>query len=211
MELTTERWCVFDLYGTLVDVDWREVKIRVLSAAGVDKTSVERAVRLASPKRLVGACNDADQEWRWICHTAGIPSDQVAERLRDVEKGAILDTWHEIAPVVALVRQVRSMGCGVAVSSNCYRETADILRSSSLMSLVDTVFLSCEMGVAKPHRSYFEVVKKSLGGKLKEVVYLDDKVENCSSASRLGFRTLHVKAGMDQRSLAESLDQLLAG
>lgn len=63
---------------------------------------------------------------------------------------------------------------------------------------LDEVVISAEVGVAKPDPKIYEIFLERSGATPREVVYVDDKVQNLVPASRLGMRTiLFVREGVD--------------
>lgn len=61
-------------------------------------------------------------------------------------------------------------------------------RKKELEDLFDYVFISCEMGIRKPHPSFFEFVENTLQSSLGEktgALYFDDRKENCDVATKI--------------------------
>jgi putative hydrolase of the HAD superfamily len=56
----------------------------------------------------------------------------------------------------------------------------------------DHVFLSYEIGFAKPHRDIFDYVLNALPDNATDLVFLDDTIKNVEGAARCGIHSIHV-------------------
>uniref|UniRef100_A0A914W7P4 Haloacid dehalogenase-like hydrolase domain-containing protein 3 n=1 Tax=Plectus sambesii TaxID=2011161 RepID=A0A914W7P4_9BILA len=117
--------------------------------------------------------------------------DDVARRL--VHHYATRKPWKlvdEQAP--ALLRRLRRKGLHIVVMSNFDKRLRDILSDFDVLSLVDAVVLSGDLGFEKPDSRIFEVVMREL--KLSdptELVHIGDSYEKDYSAARkMGMRAL---------------------
>ena len=61
-----------------------------------------------------------------------------------------------------------------------------------LQELFTEVYYSNQIGFRKPDNAAYEHVLKDAGIKAEETVFVDDKVENCSAAELMGFKTIKV-------------------
>ena len=55
----------------------------------------------------------------------------------------------------------------------------------------DEIFISAEMGLAKPDPKIYEMVIEKLGIAPKEILFIDDFIENIEAARKLGIQTIH--------------------
>ena len=58
------------------------------------------------------------------------------------------------------------------------------------LCLLDRLYLSYEMGIAKPSASFFLEILKEEGVSPQDSVFIDDRLDNIKSASDLGIKTL---------------------
>jgi putative hydrolase of the HAD superfamily len=61
----------------------------------------------------------------------------------------------------------------------------------------DQVFLSYEMHLAKPDEKIFQETLAQAGISAGETLFVDDSMENCEAARRLGIHALHESTGED--------------
>jgi len=117
--------------------------------------------------------------------------DDVARRL--VHHYATRKPWKlvdEQAP--ALLRRFRRKGLHIAVVSNFDKRLRDILSEFAVLSMVDSVVLSGDMGFEKPDKRMFEAVMRELKiSDPNELVHIGDSFEkDYSAAKSLGMRAL---------------------
>lgn len=70
-------------------------------------------------------------------------------------------------------------------------------RTFQVENFFERTYLSFEMKMSKPDPSIFEHVISDAGIKASETLFIDDSLENCRVAQRLGINTYTPKAGED--------------
>jgi putative hydrolase of the HAD superfamily len=104
----------------------------------------------------------------------------------------VLATWLSIEPVPAaraLAAEVRGRGVACHLASNQAAQRAGVMRAQlGYDDLLDGVFFSCELGVAKPDPAYYEQVLRRLDLAPGQVLLLDDNRANVGSARAVGLR-----------------------
>jgi len=114
-----------------------------------------------------------------------------------------LDIWTLIEPdheVLAMVRQLQGQGHRVCLATNQQRHRArymsDVL---GYKNLFDASFYSCDIGHAKPDRSYFLNMMDQLGAKAGQLLFIDDKDANVAAARELGIQAeqFHLMEGVE--------------
>lgn len=132
-------------------------------------------------------------EWGW--------SDSLEEFLKywfESEK----QTDPRVLEVVKKFRECK-IKCFLVSDNEKYR--ADYLMDSvKLKNLVDGSFLSCELGVKKTQREFFEKVLKILSVTADDVMYWDDDLKNVEIAKELGIDA-RFYSGSDELEKAVSL------
>jgi HAD superfamily hydrolase (TIGR01509 family) len=118
-------------------------------------------------------------------------------------------TWTLNREVDQLISSLRAAGYTVSFCSNCDKENAEVYELNGYFENVDEVFLSCHLGVAKPHRPFFDAVLERLDAEPWECVLLDDMKGNIDAAKLLGMSTVHVPRGA-QRKAELMCDRLAA-
>ncbi len=142
-----------------------------------------------------------------------VPADEIRARTRKLSLGRITpgDFWsgfgltadpnsldeaylarHQLTPgVVRFLRESRSGGVALACISNDCTEWATKLRTRhSLDALIDTWVISGSVGVRKPDKPIFEVLRRIVGHPPSEILIIDDELHILDAARDLGFQTL---------------------
>ncbi len=115
----------------------------------------------------------------------------------------VSEVWGTIDTVEStrvLVRELRAAGFGCHLATN-----QDDLRTSYMRArmgydeLLDRCFYSCEVGAAKPDEEFFRRVAAELGVELRELVFVDDTLENVHAAQACGLPAVfwHHRDGVD--------------
>ena len=100
-------------------------------------------------------------------------------------------TWGHIAPepaVLELSDRLRATGIGVHLATNQHPERAAYMRRElGYGARFDTQFYSCDLGVAKPERGFFERILAAVGTVPEEVLFVDDSERNVAGAREVGL------------------------
>lgn len=101
-------------------------------------------------------------------------------------------------PVLACVRALRKKGHVCALGTNQEQHRAAYMRREmGLADEFDHVFVSCELGAAKPDRAYFDRVRERLGCPANEVCLVDDSERNVIGANAAGWSAIWYRAVTD--------------
>lgn len=91
----------------------------------------------------------------------------------------------------------------VAMLSNLGRDSVvKYFSASERAKLFDTVVISGEVGMIKPHPEIFEYTCAQLGVDTSEAVFVDDVETNCEGARQAGLMAIHYS------SLTQTMDEL---
>jgi putative hydrolase of the HAD superfamily len=137
-----------------------------------------------------------------VAMTERLPA-ALAERGLSEHLDQVSEVWGTIEPVEetrSFVRELRQAGFGCHLATN-----QDNLRTSYMRArmgydeLLDRCFYSCEVGAAKPDEEFFRRVATELGVELRELVFVDDTLENVHSAQAIGLPAVfwHHRDGVD--------------
>ena len=137
-----------------------------------------------------------------VAMTAQLPA-ALEERGLSEHVEQVSEVWGTIEPVEAtrsFVRELRQAGFGCHLATN-----QDDLRTSYMRTrmgyddLLDRSFYSCEVGAAKPDEEFFHLVAQQLGVELRELVFVDDTLENIHAAQACGLPAIlwHHRDGVD--------------
>ncbi|QUY45773.1 HAD family hydrolase [Acaryochloris marina] len=99
--------------------------------------------------------------------------------------------WHKILPdpdILRYVRQLRSAGELVCLATNQHHYRYRFMTNElGYGQMFDTLFASCEMGIAKPSESYFIQICQQLDLSASNLLFIDDITRNVESAKSCGL------------------------
>lgn len=134
--------------------------------------------------------------------------DEVRRRTRcEADDEQIVAAWSELTTVIpdeklAMLRSLNQHYRMFLLSNtnemHWLKHERDFLHDGHQVDdYFEHVFLSYEMQMKKPDAEIFEAVLSQAGIKAEETLFIDDSLENCQSAERLGIHTLHETTGHD--------------
>lgn len=88
----------------------------------------------------------------------------------------------------------------VALLSNAWQNFRSVLAEKYQIEegqTVDKIFISSELGVAKPDQRIYEILADRINCEMNEILFVDDFIENIEAAEALGINTIHYQPGMD--------------
>jgi putative hydrolase of the HAD superfamily len=106
----------------------------------------------------------------------------------------------------ALVEDLRAAGVRVALLSNSWGNTYPRERIDALF---DTVVISGEVGLRKPHAAIFELALERLGLPAEQAVFVDDAEPNVLGARAVGMTAIqHTGPAATRAALSELVPAL---
>ncbi|MCP4140961.1 MAG: HAD family phosphatase [Chloroflexi bacterium] len=95
--------------------------------------------------------------------------------------------------IINYLRSLQKEGkCTTALLSNAWDDLRGLLINKwEIDDAFDEIFISAEMGVAKPNARIYEMVLEKLGVAPEETVFVDDFIENIEAARKLGMYGIH--------------------
>lgn len=101
---------------------------------------------------------------------------------------------------IKLIKDIKESGMKVALLSNINYPILEYLqKETSVLTLFDDLFYSCEMKMIKPNREIYEAVINSLGIKAEESVFIDDSMANVEGAATIGINGIHFESTVKLR------------
>ncbi|MEK0085255.1 haloacid dehalogenase type II [Benzoatithermus flavus] len=188
--------CVFDAYGTLLDVD---AALAAESAA----LGRERAVELSALWRR------KQLEYSWLRSLMRRHADfwQVTQdsldfalqalNLEDAAlRSRLLAAYRQLAPypeVPAMLRALQRHGVRTAILSNGSPDMLrDAVQAAGIADLLDEVLSVEEVGVFKPAPEVYRLATTRLGLAAPDIVFLSSNGWDVHGAASFGFRTVWV-------------------
>jgi 2-haloacid dehalogenase len=93
---------------------------------------------------------------------------------------------------VAILSRLRAAGCKLYGLSNWPQEKFQLVRHKfEFFNWFDELFISGELGLAKPDPRIFRLVLQCLARPADQCLLIDDSTNNIAAAQALGLRTIH--------------------
>ena len=123
-----------------------------------------------------------------------------AEPSSDYEERWATNIKNHMYPVprmLDLIKELKEAGYQVMLLSNVWPLSAKLIRENGWYEPFDKLFLSCDMGTAKPENAIYDAVLKDIPFTPEEVVFVDDKQDNLVYPEQRGMATIHADSPTD--------------
>ncbi|MBX9923365.1 MAG: HAD family phosphatase [Rhabdochlamydiaceae bacterium] len=174
---------VFDFGGVMTMEPNREAVVHFLCTSF--NLSAEGFEQINQDKKKAVKLGKTDAEF-WLQYAKDrkvcLPKDWV-QNFNTVMKDAI-----GVNPeMYELVSQLKGNGTPVAMLSNIDDRLARLIHDFGLYEPFDPCLLSCEIGLEKPDLKIYDVLLKKMNLPAKDIVFVDDRLENVEAAQKMGF------------------------
>ena len=177
---------VFDLGKVLVDFDY-SIAARKLAEKAAKSPSELQKMLDHSPLlyKFESAGMTSREFYGEFCREAGFRGDF------DQFGAAFGDIFSEIPEMIRFQQELRLKRVPTYILSNTNDiAIGHIRRNFPFFANFDGYVLSYEHGALKPHARIYGAAERMIGGHGEELVFIDDRVENCEAAAKLGWRTI---------------------
>lgn len=167
------------------------------------------AARLAEGKGMSGRMREMQRkadlgEITWddycaeISHDIDVSLEEVKERYghHDIKES-----------VVKAIHAQQGIHKQVLLSNASHGYLLPIMSELGLDTLFDEIFVSSQLGFAKPDTRAFNNVLQIMNTKPEDAIMIDDSVQNIDGASSIGMKTIHFKPDVD---ITAELQKLLS-
>ncbi len=228
------RWhdCIFDLYGTLVDIRTDEQSPRLWEEmarwyGAQDAEYTPEALRdgyfdlihqLEQAPGRPGDAHEAHPEiqiekvFLGLFQDKGVRADMaLAVRTGEYFRKCSLDYIRLYEGAEELLKALRASGRRVWLLSNAQRIfTMYELRSLGLEQYFDAIYLSSDYGVKKPDRRFFQLLLHQQGIRPEDAVMVgNDGVCDIRGAQAVGLSTVYIRSNISPREPLPQADYVL--
>jgi len=117
------------------------------------------------------------------------------------------EAWEIYSDVVPALEALAAAGLPLGVVSNWDERLEELLEDLGLARFFDTIAVSAEVGVEKPHPEIFRAALEALGAEPARALHAGDrKLEDVEGAQGLGMRAVRIDRRQNPRGLAEVVD-----
>lgn len=190
---------IFDLGGVLLRTEDRGPRTRLAERLGMTYQDLEGQV-YGSREAMRGEIS-AEVHKQAVLAQLGLPEDALAEFGKEFWGGDRMD--HKL---VDFLRDLRGHYTTVLLS-NAWDDLRPLLTGVwKISDAFDHIFISAEMGLAKPDPRIYQAVVGELEKDPAEMVFVDDFIENVAAARAQGWNAIHFRSR--EAALAELAEYL---
>ncbi|MFS4093035.1 HAD family hydrolase [Streptomyces sp. AF1A] len=170
---------VFDFYGTLTPSIpapvWVEQAARSAQWLDIPAAIWSKAWDESFPERIVGALGGVEDTVRTLARRCGVdPAPDALAAACAARRAAQRELFTFRSDALSVLGQVRGLGLGVGVLSDCSAELAEHWTALPVAPAVDAAVFSCEAGRRKPDPELFRLVARRLGVAPGSCLYIGD-------------------------------------
>ncbi len=85
----------------------------------------------------------------------------------------------------------------IVIASNHVSYIRDYINANFDTRLIDKIYISAEINLVKPDLEFYKYILEDLNINSKEMLLLDDSLENIESANKIGIHTIKVDKNTD--------------
>ncbi len=194
---------IFDLGGVLVRTENRQPRQKLAEKYGMSYQELSDLVYRTESAKLAMIGNvSAEDHQQTILKNLNLPLDSFSTFEDEFWGGDRLDS-HLVEFIQSLRGEYKTV-----LLSNAWDNLRPLLKGLwKIDSVFDHIFISAELGLAKPDPEIYKVVIDSLDQDPSELIFIDDFVENVKAAREANLNAIHFR-NRDQAlaDLAEYLD-----
>ena len=193
---------VFDLGGVLLRTEDRLPRQQLAEHHGLSFQELEGLVYgSATAKQATAGKISADVHKDAVMESLGLPADSFKDFGDGFWGGDQLDGM-----LVEFIRGLRGDYTTVLLS-NAWDDLRPLLVNSwKIADAFDEIFISAEMGLAKPDPAIYQEVVRQLAVDPEKIVFVDDFIKNVEAAREVGWNAIHFRTR--EQALAELAEYL---
>ena len=178
---------VFDLGKVLVDFDYSIAGRRIAARGKMSAAEVQQFID-HSPLLFRFETGQMSREQFF----AEVQSATGFHGTLDEFAGFFADIFSPIQPMLNLHAALRQRGVPTYIFSNTNELAVGHIRKHfPFFSQFDGYVFSYEHGAMKPDAKLYEVAERVIGRKEKQILYLDDRLENAQAGIARGWHVIH--------------------
>ena len=209
----TARVALIDLFDTLVWSEWTSLREQMEARLGLPHLRLLDGFLRTQEGRGTGAYGSADADIVAVLESIGVePTPDLVTDLRSMEREHLATGIHLHDDALPALRGLRDRGVPTVLVSNCSHGTRDLVERLGLVTEMDAIVLSYEIGSMKPSPGIYLAGLEALDATADEAVFVDDNAEFVAGAEAVGILSLRIDREADRPGggVITSLTALLA-
>ena len=185
---------IFDFGGVLAEEGFREGIKAIGKGKGLDPENFYSiSGELVYQMGYITARSDEPSYWNAVREKTGVKGDDKEFREEILKRFKLRPEMMEV------VEKIKSSGLTVAILSDQTNWLDELDQRTPFHHHFDYVFNSFHLKKTKRDSSIFRDVCDLLDVRPKEILFVDDNLENVKRATRQGLRTIHFKSALEFR------------
>jgi putative hydrolase of the HAD superfamily len=183
---TAVRVVIWDLGGVILRTEDRRLRAAWEGRLGLAEGELDRLVFAGEMgrKAALGQAG-AEDVWRWVGDRLGLGPAELDQLERDFWQGDQLD-----AALIQFIRDLRR-DRRTALLSNAWPGMRQMIEAEwGIRDCFEQLFISAELGLAKPDPRIFSLTLERLQVTPAQAVFVDDFRENVEAAADLGLQAI---------------------
>ena len=193
---------IFDVGGVLMRTEDKEPRAALGLRFGKTYQEMDKIVfgNKSSAKASVGEIS-ARNHWENIMRSLSLPDEGIDNFYAQFFSGDAVDYV-----LIDYIRTLRPRYT-TAIISNAWDDLRDIIVSKwHIDDAFNEIFISAEIGIAKPDVRIYEYALEKLNIVPEEALFIDDFIENIETARNLGMQGIHFQ---ESSTVMAKLQELL--
>lgn len=192
---------VFDLGKVLVDFDYSIASRKLGENSAKPWQEIQKMLDHSPLLYKFESAGMTEQEfYREFCREAGFNGDF------SLFAAAFGDIFSEMPEMIRWQRELRSRRVRTYILSNTNGiAIGHIRRNFPFFANFDGYILSYEVAALKPHAPIYEAAERMIGARGQDLVFIDDRADNCEGAEKLGWRTVCHRNASETVPMVEKL------
>ena len=202
MNVTKPQWIIFDIGGVLNNFD--KSITTTAEYLGVSKRELLHAYFKDFKEVEISKLHYKEKLREMLI---SLDSDKDIENVIPL----LFSTETYLADSLKLVEQLYNAGYSLALLTNTWHGiTEDVVANLKEFHMFKQIFDSSELGLRKPEKQIFLHVEEALDAKGKQILFVDDRLENLEIGKEFGWQTYLYEIAEDEgRKSNDTLRKLL--
>jgi putative hydrolase of the HAD superfamily len=194
-------WVIVDYGGVIEGAPAAVFDLELATALEVGVESLRSAMAHHSPQNNRGELSD-EAFWTDVARRLGrdVGLDLIQRYIQDID-----GRFGVNRELIGALPDLSARGIRLAILSNATREWATHIRAIAA-STFERVFISSEIGCAKPDLGCYELVDSEL--RPLRCVFIDDSERNLSPAAQVGWVPIHYGQGGNVHQLMKDVGRV---
>ena len=171
-------------YGRVVAPEDAEPVVQEVYGASPEDMGAYELFGSAVRSLGLGEANEDDVRQKLEAYGITVPADYRERWRRNIE-----EHLYPVPTMLELVAELKAQGYTVALLSNVWPLSMEIIREHGWYDHFDQVFLSCDLHMSKPDPEFYDTAIRALGVPPEQILFVDDKQKNLTYPEEIGMKT----------------------